>query len=231
MDLNIFNLRKIRRITDRYRNFQTFLGDVLDGERSLLTSVEAPSSEHFEVLDSIEELLNPRASRGALPRRPESAVAAVFDALANHFDAGLLLQTGPECGTRLREMFVTGRIFVSPQSSGDLIPLAVPMIEPGAVMRARPRPILQLVHLDQIVSLRETSAFVITPVAGWSIVLFCSRPHPWQVGFIERTRNVIMQVLEPRAKKRSRFSRTDEPQSDCERGSLEMSTGAGDSQP
>ena len=58
MDLNIFNLRKIRRITDRYRNFQTFLGDVLDGERSLLTSVEAPSSEHFEVLDSIEDLLN-----------------------------------------------------------------------------------------------------------------------------------------------------------------------------
>ena len=228
MDLNIFNLRKIRRITDRYRNFQTFLGDVLDGERSLLTTVEAPSTELFEVADSIEDLLSPRASRGSSPRRSESAIAAVFDALANHFDAGLLLQTGPESGTRLREMFVSGRIFVSPQSSGDSIPLTVPVIEPGAVMRARPRPFLQLVHLDQIVSLRETSAFVITPIAGWSIVLFCSRPHPWQVGFIERTRNVIMQVLEPRAKKRSRFSRTHESPSARERTGQEISADSGD---
>ncbi len=207
MDLNIFSLRKIRRFTDRYRNFQDFLGDVLEGERSLTKKDELSIPEPFEVLDTIEDIANPSASRGSTPRRVEASVAALFDSLTNYFEAGLLLQTAPETGTRLREMFVAGRIFVSPQSTGELLRVAIPLIEPGAMMRARPRPFLQLVHLDQMVSLRTTSAFIMTPVTGWTVVLFCGRPHPWQVGFLERTRDVIMLALEPRIKKRGRFSR------------------------
>lgn len=193
MDLNRWGLQKFTRLSDRCRNFQEFLGEVLEGERSLIhENAKQDEAPLFAVRDDVERiLLTPVPSRGLQSRRAEN----VFEGLAPFFEAGFLLRAKAETGTRLLEMFLFGRVFVPPDSDGASVRLAIPEIEPGSVFKAPIRPVLRAFNLDSVKALHDANAFLMMPAPGVTILLICNRPHPWQQGVIERTRDVLREIF------------------------------------
>lgn len=193
MDLNRWGLQKFTRLSDRYRNFQEFLGQVLEGERPLLHegANQAPEAP-FTVRSDIEKLLQtPVPSRGLQNRRVES----VFESLAPYFEAGFLVKGGPETGSRLQEMFIFGHVFIPPEAEGATCELPLPPMRPEQVFKGMVKPVLRSFKLDTIRTLSEASVFLFQPQVGVYILLVCNRPHPWQLGMIEKTHAVLRDLF------------------------------------
>lgn len=197
MDLNRWGLQKFTRLSARYRNFQEFLGQVLEGERSLLENSGTrggaeDAEEPFSVRDDIERLLQtPVPSRGQQSRRAES----IFESLAPFFEAGFLVKGGPESGGRLLEMFMFGRVFVPPEPEGAAVHLPLPAMRPDQVFKGPVKPILRSFKLETIRTLHDASVFLFAPKPGVYFLVICDRPHPWQLGMIEKTQMVLSELF------------------------------------
>lgn len=209
MDLSRWSLEKFTRFSDRYRSFQEFLGDVLDGERGYLNEDQAPNVKElpFVVRDDIHRLLEfDSSSRGFRNRNPVDS----FQRLSPFFEAGFLLKCGsvysssdPVIEARLIGMFLFGQIFVPPDRDGSVVPLIPPRISRDQVVKGRVAPVLNALQLEGIQELREASVFAFSPEENLSILLVCNRPGPWQVGIIESTHLVINELFDRASEKSS----------------------------
>jgi hypothetical protein len=190
MDLNRWGLHKINRLTARYRNFQEFLSEALEGARN--TEKVEPA---FQVSDEIESVLQKRAlTRGLFSRKIKPKVPDLFENLAPYFEAGFLIKTSATF--EMQKMFIFNRLFIPPSGQATPFELALPQVQVGQVIKGQVRPVLKLLHLEALRALDEASVFVMRPSEDYIFLFICNRPHPWQVGFLERARSVIMRVLE-----------------------------------
>ena len=208
MDIGRWGLEKVSKLTDRYRDFHQFLGDVLEGQRSWLKPREgststspgqaAPLGEaRFFPRNDVEKILE-LTQKG---RRPK--LETVFKALVPYFEAGFLIENGTVGGatgfgedtSALRSMFLFGHAF-SPSESGDMpVRLALPDFKKELVVKGRVMPVLKTFELESFQTLHEASTFAFSPAPGYVIVLICNRPHPWQVDMIERMYLNVMELL------------------------------------
>lgn len=206
LSLQRFDLRKwrrfvsfpARRFSDRYQNLKDYLGDVLEGQRSLLAPGEDPARTEapFVIRDDIEILLERSLPRGA--GRGLGGLE-IFARLAPFFEAGFYLGSSGS-SYRLRSMFIWGRTFFP--SSGDEIDIdiSVPKISRHDVLKGRGEPVLKAFQLERLVELRASSAFMLAPEEGSVLILICNRPHPWQMGVIEDAHRVIVRLYEAEAR-------------------------------
>jgi hypothetical protein len=191
MDIGRWSLEKVSKLTDRYRGFHQFVGDVLETS----PGVAAPQREtKFSVQNDVEKILELKKP-GRVPK-----LEAVFKALTPYFEAGFLIENSADAVTAevmssLRSMFLFGHSF-SPSETDDMpVRLALPSFEKELVVTGRVMPVLKTFELDSFKTLHQASAFAFSPTPGSVIILICNRPHPWQVDLIERTYHSVMEVL------------------------------------
>jgi hypothetical protein len=215
MDLGRWNLRhitgltKLSNLSDRYRGFHEMLAEVLEGEREFLPAASAPTlgtsaAESFQVRDDIELVLEgfKASAKGgrALFKRDE----VFFEALSEYFEAGFYFSRSEknESEPRLRSMFLFGRSFHPQDEAGTLVPFQLPKAGPHQVLKARAWPVLHAFKLESLHKLRNAGAFLFEPKPGTLFLLVCDRPHPWQVGRIERAHALFTRAFaEPAAKR------------------------------
>lgn len=174
------------------RTFYEFLGDWLDGERSLLEP-EATANSTFEARDDVENLgLQIPLGRAFGVARHDS----VFNALSSYFEAGFDLrrQDGHWC---VRGTFLYGRVFTVEEVKRA--PFEPPPVPEGGVVRGRGAPVVRAFRLEALTSLRDSHAFVFDVGPGIRYVLLSERPAPWVDVHIERTRDVLDRLLAPLA--------------------------------
>ena len=196
MDLTRWGILKISRLTKKYRNLQDFLGQVLEGERTL---VEAPASGatevKFTVRNDIDKLFLPVAKKASGPE-------GHLERLAPYFEAGFLLQVKIERGGHapthhLKNMFLFGHSFEpSEAQDGMRVDLKLPIIARDNVIWGRVRPVLAAFGLESISSLNGADAFAMSPKPGWVFVLVCNRPYPWQLDVIEKAYKYLSESLQ-----------------------------------
>jgi hypothetical protein len=209
MDIGRWGLEKVSKLTDRYRDFHQFLGDVLEGvPLPNFSSAGAPVPQRepsFSAQNDIEKILDLPQLRKQKGRSPK--LEAIFKSLVPYFEAGFLIQTiaaGAQSPQRtstqdstsvLRSMFLFGHAF-SPSDSGEMpVSLALPSFQKELVVRGRVMPVLKTFELETFKTLHDASTFAFSPSPGFVILLICNRPHPWQVDMIERTYLTVMETL------------------------------------
>lgn len=209
MDLSRWGLRRISKIGDRYRNFREFLGDVLEGDRTLIApeTIEGATVEtQFSVRDDLASLLAsaeltqklvPATSRKAgaplVNAKRVDRVQLIFEALAPFFEAGFCLSKN---GERLDSMFLFGRVFnATDADSLENVRLALPPLRSGQVVKGRVRPVLEVFGIESLTLLDDASSFAFTPVSGRVFLLICNRPHPWQILAIENAFETVSELL------------------------------------
>jgi hypothetical protein len=188
--------------SDKYRNFQEFLGEVLEGDRDLLSQADEPAGAGaiarpaksdvargeglFAVRSDIESIL-----RSPLPSRGRSVlkIESTFSDLAPFFEAGFLFSD--EGVVELRSMFIFGRVFVPQGFERTKVPVEFPRSGFAGVLKGRTRPLLAALELQAVKVLQGADAFAISPRPGAVVVLLCSRPHPWQLGVLEKTYQIL----------------------------------------
>ena len=188
MDLSLWNIPHLSKLRARTRDLRDFLGDVLEGERELLDSSPSESAsgsqslvEAFEVSSDWDEL--DRQFAILKPGTPPEKILAEF---APYFEGALCLKT--ERGqkeARLMGVTLFGRTFQPPQSGGGVVDLGLNGLRSGYVVAGRILPVLKALKIENIEDLHDCSAFAFVPTDGVIFVLFCDRPHPWQVFAIE----------------------------------------------
>jgi hypothetical protein len=188
MDFSRFEIpgfQKFTKWSKKYQNLQEFLGDVLEGERELVTddvSEEAP----FSVRNDIETLTStPLPSRGRSSLRLESR----FGSLAPYFEAGFLFSVNGEAD--LRSMFLFGRVFVPQGLEKTKVDLGFPTEVFSGVLKGKTKPFLRAMNLDSLKALSDAATFAISLEAGVVMVLICNRPPPWQIEILEKTHAVL----------------------------------------
>lgn len=217
MDLGRWNLRhitgltKLSHLSDRYRGFHEMLAEVLEGEREFLPTASAPASraseaESFQVRDDLELVLeefkaSAKGGRALLSKRDD----VFFEALSEYFEAGFYFSRSEknESEPRLRSMFLFGRSFHPQDEAGTLVPFQLPKVGPHQVLKAGAWPILRAFRLESLHKLRDAGAFLFEPKPGTLFLLVCDRPHPWQVGRIERAHALFTRAFAGTAAKRS----------------------------
>lgn len=201
MDLGRWSLqgiRKISRLSDRYRDLHTFLGEVLEGEPAERS--EAVVRVPFRLRDDLESILELKFPKQGKGSAREKFDQAVFEALAPFFEAGFRLSRergvrGLGAEAKLHSMFMLGRAFQTAAQGGAALPFQLPVVGPDRVLRARARPLLKKMDLDAVEKLHDASAFMCEPSPGTVYILICDRPHPWQVGVIEATQGVLQELF------------------------------------
>ena len=196
MEFSRWGIDKIIRISDRYRDFTAFLTDVLEGERSLIDTGREPAEALFQARDDFSLVLESRRLR----LRPPERVGAVFRSLAPYFEAGFLLRPsldGSSSGQHvsLDSMFLFGKSFQPGAKESPQVELPLPRFSSGRVYRGRVAPVLEVFRLDGHGLLKDASAFAFQPAPGSVILLICNRPHPWQVGAVERAVAAVEEAL------------------------------------
>ena len=176
---------KLSKWSDRARNFHDFLGDVLEGDRELLA---APEAEHvFHLRDDIENALNALS-----PGRARVTLETRFASLAPFFEGGFVFEQNEFNEPRLRSMFLLGRVFV-PQGKESLVNLkGLPWGHFEGVKRGRIGPLVREYRLEGVHSLDDASVFAYSVRRGVLVLLVCNRPHPWQVGMMEKAYEILM---------------------------------------
>lgn len=199
MELGRWGLKKINRISDRYRDFKDFLADVLEGERSLIVKEinahgDTISEGPFHTSDEIDSLLyrvGPQRHR-ALDRSD-----VIFKGLAPFFEAGFLLRAASSPSElKLESMFLFGKVFVPPASEEPLVEMQLPASPDERVFKGRAAGVLRVFRLEGLTPLREAAAFSFSPKAGLHFVLICNRPHPWQMVAVEKAYTVVQRLLQ-----------------------------------
>lgn len=189
MDLSLWNIPHLSKLRARTRDLRDFLGDVLEGERELLETRERSPrevEEAFDVSNDWDEL--DRQLAILKPGTPPEKILAEF---APYFEGALCLRVDRASGdSRLAGVTLFGQTFrppsgAGPSSSKDEVDLGLTGLRAGSVVAGRILPILKALKLEKIEDLHECSAFAFTPSEGVVFVLFCDRPHPWQVFAIE----------------------------------------------
>jgi hypothetical protein len=183
--------------SDKYRNFQEFLAEVLEGDRDLLPHASAGAcavdqrdsfrvESPFSVRSDIETVL-----RSPLPSRGRSAlkIDSVFADLAPFFEAGFLFSD--DGVVELRSMFLFGRVFVPQGFERTKVPVELPGSGFAGVLKGRTRPLLAALGLQTVKLLHGMDAYAISPRPGTVVVLLCNRPHPWQFGMLEKTHEIL----------------------------------------
>ncbi len=180
---------KLSKWSDRARNFQEYLGDILEGERELIQEVPSAATPApvFTVRNDLE-------TAQLLPSRGRSAgIEQKFAALAPFFEAGFIFEEKKGSAPRLRSMFLFGSVF-NPQGSTE-ISVAIPPSGFEGVKRGRIGPLLRAFRLEKLRSLQDASVFAISVRRGVVVLLVCNRPHPWQVGVMEKAHDLLKQGL------------------------------------
>lgn len=193
MDLARWGLQKFTSLSDRYRDMQQFLGDLLEGQNEVTkTSIESS----FEVRSDVETLLDT-----SLPSRGSSSLRAenIFARFAPFFEAGFLLRLNASENvadeSRLMSMFLFGQVFVPPESAGSVMRLTLPELREGQIIRGNVKPLLKALQLPNLRALTEASVFVLSPRQGLAIVLVCNRPPLWQGEVMEKTYQVVTELF------------------------------------
>lgn len=216
MDLSRWGLQRFTRISDRYRNFREFLGEVLEGERSLLSEEVAAEKAHaaenlFTPRSDIERLLEvPIPSRGLQSLRTET----IFEMLAPFFAAGFLLEL-PEANEdaklksgevsmtscpMLKGMFLFGRVFVPPGGEKMAVAIVLPDLSGGGVVRGRVSPVLHALNLQGVEELSDAAVFAFQPHKNHVFLIVCSRPSLWQADMIQAMHRVVGTLFERTSK-------------------------------
>lgn len=176
---------KLSKWSDRARNFHDFLGDVLEGDRELLAQPESP--DVFHLRDDIENALN-----NLSPGRARVTLETRFAALAPFFEGGFVFEQNEFNETRLRSMFLLGRVYV-PQGKETRVGLKdLPWGGFEGVKRGRIEPLIREYRLEGVHSLQDAATFAYSVRSGVLVLLVCNRPHPWQVGMMEKAYAIIM---------------------------------------
>lgn len=189
MDLSRWNIPHLSKLRARTRNLRDvwgdFLGDVLEGERELLQDTSKPEKvfEAFEVSSDWDELDHQLALL-----KPGTSAEKILQEFAPYFEGALCIRTdrvGGKIKTRLTGVTLFGRTFSAPDAKGGELDLGLAGLRAGYVVAGSILPILTELRLQNLEDLLETHAFAFTPADGIVYVLFCDRPHPWQVFAIE----------------------------------------------
>lgn len=185
MDLSRWNIPHLSKIRARTRDFRDFLGDVLEGERELIQPHEPAGDfveeEAFDVSSDWDEL-----DRQLAILKPGTSPEKILAEFAPYFEGALCLKT--ERGVReakLSGVTLFGQTFQPPASGGGVVDLGLAGLRPGHVVAGRILPILKELKIENIEDLHDSNAFAFVPTEGVIFVLFCDRPHPWQVFAIE----------------------------------------------
>jgi hypothetical protein len=219
MDLGRLGLQGIRhivRLSDHYRGLHEYLAQVLEGERSLTAPLPqeerqavAPApvqSIPFTVRDDIETFRE-QFSTQAPGAKAGKRDAEVFEALAPYFEAGFRLSRGMQGEVRLHSMFIFGRVFQTQDPGGMVLPFVLPVLGRDRVASTRARPVLRRMQLEAVDKLHDASAFLFEPRLGVMMLLICDRPHPWQVGHVERTHEALKAIYAPASKPQAKTSK------------------------
>lgn len=185
MDLSRWNIPHLSKIRARTRNLRDFLGDVLEGERELIESREPAAGFHeeeaFEVSSDWDEL-----DRQLAILKPGTSPEKILAEFAPYFEGALCLKTERELReSKLSGVTLFGQTFQPPASGGGMVDLGLAGLRAGHVVAGRILPILKELKIENIEDLHECNAFAFVPADGVVFVLFCDRPHPWQVFAIE----------------------------------------------
>jgi hypothetical protein len=187
----ILKIDALTRLPNRYRELHEYLAGVLEGERDLVTETESPEINAFQLRSDVETVAKARLSAAGHAKRVES----LFAHFAPFFDGGVLIARDPSGRSEVRAMFMMGRCFSSSARESQLIDVTLPEFAPDRVMKGRTKPFLQALHLDSVGVLADTSVFALTPRRDTVIVFLCGRPHPWQIGVLERTHGIVTELL------------------------------------
>ncbi len=171
------------------RTFCDYIGEWLDGERTLL---EPDAAAPFESRDDVENL------GASIPLGRVSGAArldSVFRALSPYFEAGFDLRRH-EGEWFVRGTFLYGRTF-SPDEV-RCAPFTPPPVPPGGVVRGRGAPVVRAFRLEALAGLRDSGAFVFDVRPGARFVLLSEKPAPWIDAHVERARAALDEWLAPR---------------------------------
>lgn len=170
------------------RTFYDYIGEWLDGERTLL---EPDPESPFEARDDIENLGK------KIPPGRASGVArldSVFNALSSYFEAGFDLR-GHNGEWFVRGTFLYGRTFAHEEIRRA--PFTPPPVSGGGVVRGRGAPVVRAFRLEALTKLRDSNAFVFDVGPAHRFVLLSERPSPWVDIHVERTRVVLDKLIPP----------------------------------
>lgn len=193
MDLNRWGHRTFQKITRRYKSLAEFLGDVLEGEQDLITDSTQEKRKLFEIQTDLEPLLAfaTTTGKGWSAQRLE----LLFASLAPYYEAGFLLK-GAETEWHLGSMFLFGQSFSPEDAKGVSLGFLLPQISANQVHRARGAAVLREFYLDSIPTLRDSSAFLFRVSSDTVFLLILNRPHPWALLHVERTYEILQQILQ-----------------------------------
>lgn len=154
---------------------------VLDGDRQLVQPSEDTKLK-FQVEDSIERAF---VFNGTRKLNGEEKWKTLFTKLTLYFEAGfLLIQDHNQWITA--DTFVFGKRFAPPKSQPIYFGHRLPQVRVAQMARARGPAVLQSFHLDGIVELKESAAFLLRVSPQIAFLLICNRPEPWQQIFMEK---------------------------------------------
>jgi hypothetical protein len=185
MDLSRWNIPHLSKLRERTRDLRDFLGDVLEGDRELLNDpsrTETPR-EKFEVSSDWDELDHQLALL-----KPGASAEKILAEFAPYFEGALCIRTegrGSKQKMRLTGFALFGQTFSPPDSKGADLDLGLAGLRSGFVLKGRIEPVLHKLRLGGVEGLQSASAFAFSPSDDSIYVLFCDRPHPWQVFAIE----------------------------------------------
>lgn len=154
---------------------------VLDGDRQLVQPSE-DLKQKFQVQDDVENTFKAFSVRKL---NGEDKWKSLFQRLTSHFEAGFLL-TQEQNQWTTADTFVFGKRFAPPKNQPIYFGHRLPQVRVGQMARARGPAVLQSFHLDGIVQLKESSAFLIRVSPQVAFLLICNRPGPWQQIFMEK---------------------------------------------
>jgi hypothetical protein len=193
MDLSRWKISRLSprlaQITSRYRDFQEFLGDVLEGERGFSSQTQSGPSASVAPPFSIELDYGKMYSLAPTLRRSseKNKNLLLLERLAPFFEAGFLVRRSIQTH-RLRSMFLFGKSFAPNRGQEQSVRLNLPFIPTETVMSGRVRPVLKAFDLEVLLSrhpeLLDAQVFAFSLQGeknlDESIILICNRPHPWQ---------------------------------------------------
>ena len=190
---------KFTKLSSHARNFHDFLGDVLEGEREIMADVETTHGSRkkhapFAARSDVENSLMPSertVAQNAARAKGELRFEDRFAAMAPFFEAGFIFEQTELDETRLRSMFLFGQVFVPKGKAEESVPPNLP--EPGfeGVRRGRIEPLLATYRLEGLKNLHDGHVFAMSVRRGVVVLLVCNRPHPWQVGMIEKAYGIL----------------------------------------
>ncbi len=154
---------------------------VLDGDRGLVKPTEDAKLK-FQIQNDIETAFT---SFNAKKVSGEEKWKTLFTKLTPYFEAGFLLIQDHNQWTTA-DTFVFGKRFAPPKGQPIYFGHRLPQVRVGQMARARGPAILQSFHLDGIVELKESSAFLLRVSPQIAFLVICNRPGPWQQNFMEK---------------------------------------------